>query len=648
MNSLEQNSQMLLKQLHLLSVDKLASLIDYHNENYFIKNEPQITDEAFDKLIETLRSKDPYHPSLMKIVGNSSQEIIHKYPMLSLDKCYDKESFLKWQKKIKGDIVALPKIDGIACSLIYDKNGKLITAATRGDGVKGENILSNVLMIKNVPQKIIIPNQVKELLEIRGEVFMPISIFQKYFAKDFSNPRNLAAGAIKLKDNIKSANYKLDFLAYDMIGDASLTISEKLASLAELGFSNIPFLMLNNDVNDIVNNFLQKQKEFDFETDGVVFKANLVSEQERLGVTSHHPKYAIAYKFQSDCAQTNLINIEWSLARSGVITPVAIFEPVNVAQANLSRASLHNLKQFYSYGFKDKSIIEVSRRGGVIPQVERVISATGESLTHPQFCPCCNGAVIIKDDFLYCENSDNCLLVKKSNIIYFCKVMNIEGLGSKIIEKLINANLINNLSDIYKLDLNKLLSIDRMGEKLALKILQEISNAKSVDLVTFLQSLGIKEIAENVSFLIANEFKTLERIMNLSLEDLNNLFGIGPKIAQNLIYGLSAKQEEIKELLKLIYIKPYQELYIKSNGPFYKKSVVFTGALSIDRRQAQKLVKEQGGVTPSSVSKNLNFLVIADDKKESSKQKEAYKLIKDGADIKIIDEHDFLRMINEN
>ena len=264
MNYLEQNSQALLKKLHLLSTKELADLVKEHNENYFIKNNPQITDEAFDKLVEALKAKDPLNSLLIEIIGDKSSGIIHNSPMLSLDKCYDEESFIKWQKKIQGDILALPKIDGVACSLIYDKNGKLIRAATRGDGTKGENILANVLMIKSIPHELKYDFTVENFLEIRGEIFMPISTFKNYFAQEFSNPRNLAAGAIKLKDHKKSANYKLDFLAYDMLGDLHDNILDKLNYLKKLGFNKIPFLMLNNNIKDIVNEFLKQQANFDF------------------------------------------------------------------------------------------------------------------------------------------------------------------------------------------------------------------------------------------------------------------------------------------------------------------------------------------------------------------------------------------------
>ena len=654
MDYLEKNSENLLKNLPNLSIDQMAELVSYHNNKYFVDNAPEISDEAFDKLAQALRLQDPHNKSLVKLVEKVIDQVAHKTPMLSLDKCYDDASFFKWQQKINEKIIACPKIDGVACSLVYDQQGNLIRAATRGNGYVGENILQNILVIESIPKKL---NQdilakiiIEDNLEIRGEIFMPVSIFNQQFAANFSNPRNLAAGAIKLKNSQKSADYKLNFLAYDMLGDNLETLDKKFFYIEKLKFLKLPFLYLeDNKVNEILNYFLNKRENFDFETDGIVFKANLITEQIRLGVTAHHPKYAIAYKFQSEVAQTNLINIEWNVARTGAITPVAIFSPVTISQASIARASLHNLGQFYKHEFKTNSLIEVSRRGGVIPQVERVLSSSGELFLPPSACPACGGEVITKEDFLYCKDTSNCLFIKKAAFIYFCKVMGMEGFGPKIIEKLVDEKLVINFANLYELDLFKLMQIDRMGEVLANKLLQEINKAKNIELATFLQALGLQEVADNISSIVANNFKSLDKIRQLKEEDLSSIFGIGPRIASSLVSGLSGMGEQIDELLKFITIKPVKDNAesFSSANIFYKKSVLFTGTLSLDRKMAQKMVKDKGGSTPSSVSKNLDFLVVGGNS-ESSKQKEARKLIEEGVDIKILTEEDFLRMIDED
>lgn len=649
---IEKNSFDLLSRLHELDEEQLSELVAYHNHKYFVDNEIEITDEAFDKLVEALRLKNPENPELNRFVDEISNRWVHANEMLSLDKCYDDDTFGKWAQKISNGLLGSPKIDGIACSLIYNDEGNLIVAATRGDGKVGENITKNVLEIENLPKKLdknlLALIKKDKNLDIRGEIYLPISRFNEFFASQFSNPRNLAAGAVKLKDSSKSKTYGLEFLAYEMRGDNLLTYEEKFNYLKKFNFMVTPYEFCDgiDKAKASFKCFLSLKDTFDFETDGVVFKANSVDDQVKLGYTAHHPKYAIAYKFQSEVAQTKIVDVIWSVARSGVITPVAIFSPVTVAGAKISRATLHNLGQFLKHDIRSKSLVEISRRGGVIPKLERVLVREGDAFLPPTKCPSCHNEVNIVDDFLYCKNPENCRTVKESSLIHFCEVLEMEGLGPKLIKKLVNEGYINNFADIFKLNVNELLTLERMGEVLANKIINEINKKRKISLKIFIQSLGIHEIAENVSSLLADNFLTLEKIQNLKEEELEGIHGIGEKIAQSLILGLKEKKSEIDELLKYIEIdyqsdsKNYDEKH-----PFYKKSVVFTGSMSMDRKQAQNLVKKFGGITPSSVTKKLDFLVIAEDAKISSKQKEAQKLNNEGEQIKIINENEFYKLV---
>ncbi|HXW60255.1 MAG TPA: hypothetical protein VEK06_01835, partial [Myxococcota bacterium] len=320
-NSIKKNSEDLLNRLNSLNEAELAELVYFHNQKYFVDNAPIISDEAFDKLVEALRFKNPGSQALLQIGVRESfgEEVVHQRPMLSLEKCYDDETLAKWAEKIHGDFVAMPKIDGVASSLLYNKDGKLIKAATRGDGRVGEDITQNVFMIESVVKALnntlLHKIMAEEFLEVRGEMFVPLSRFNEYYAEEFANPRNLAAGALKNKDKEKSKAYGLRFLPYDVRGTNALTEVEKFKELESLGFDFMPWRHVSDlaamlkefrDLND-------KRLSFDYEIDGVVFRANDIKDQHRLGETAHHPRFAMAYKFQTETAQTELVEVFWSV-----------------------------------------------------------------------------------------------------------------------------------------------------------------------------------------------------------------------------------------------------------------------------------------------------------------------------------------------
>lgn len=659
----------LLSQLPTLSIEELEELVRYHNHQYFVLMSPEVSDETFDKLVETLRSKKPNSSALAelgsdlpKTPGTTFATITHRSPMLSLDKCYEQDTFDKWREKIRCDLIAMPKIDGVACSLIYGPDGRLLQAATRGDGEKGENITQNVLMIRELPHhldaEIIRPFLDQDAcLEVRGEVFIPLSLFNEKYAEDFSSPRNLAAGGLKQKEAQKSGEIELRFFPYDVRGEKLFSEQEKFVLLEKLGFLMMPWEHLTNNEQAIKAfiSFNERSRDFDFETDGVVFRANDLKEQVRLGLTAHHPRYAIAYKFQSETAATNLLEIQWSVSRTGVITPVAIFKPVHLSGAQITRASLHNLRIFKEFGLKTTSLIEINRRGGVIPYVERVLNTEGIPLIPPSHCPSCGSNTREDGDFLYCEKPDACVVVRVSRLIHFASVVEIEGLGPKLITKLFEASLLRKMGDIYRLTVDDLFALPRMGDILANKIINEISRHRALSLTTFLHALGIPDIGDTIAEILAANFPTIELLRTATKEQVMAIHGLGEKIADNVVNGLVDLSDEIDDLLSVATIKALGavDLTLDQHHPLYKKSVVFTGKMAhLERKAAQNLVKKFGGSAPGAFSSKVDFLVIGDEGSpllyggaKSTKHKEAEKYIAEGKPVNIISETDFLSLL---
>lgn len=659
---IEIKSRELLEQLASLSEQELSALIAYHNKKYFIEAKPEISDEAFDKLVLALKFLNPEAPILSQIeaIDAFRDEIIHQRPMLSLDKCYEQESFFKWSEKINGGLLAMPKIDGVACSIIYSLSGSMIEAATRGDGRVGENITKNIRIIDAIPENLpvkLLPEEGQQNFEIRGEVFLALSRFNSEYANDFANPRNLAAGALKQKEQEKSKAYGLQFFPYDIRGTKAKTEEEKFKILHECGFQMMPWRLVANDehATNIYYELLEQRLTLDYEIDGVVFRANELSDQIRLGETAHHPRYAIAFKFQGESAQTKLVDVQWSVSRSGTITPVAIVHPVFVSGATIQRASLHNLGIFEKLELCEESIVEINRRGGVIPHVERVIAKKGSPLKAPSECPSCGKAVIVDKDFLFCADKENCEEIVVARLMHFCQVIGIEGMGEKIVRKLFTNNLLKGFDDLYRLKAEDILSLERMGDLSANKLINEITDKKELPLHLFLRALGIDEVGANVAELIVMNFLTLPKIRALNEEDLLSIHGIGERIAHSLVKGLKQNTAAIDALLTYVHVLDYHEEEVshQSGHPIFQKSFLFTGKMAhMDRKAAQNLVKKMGGKAPGGMSATIDFLVIGDDGSallgqgvKSTKHKAAEKMIKEGSSLRIISESEFLKLV---
>ncbi|MBN1283349.1 MAG: NAD-dependent DNA ligase LigA [Proteobacteria bacterium] len=639
-----------MKRWEKMSVAGLEAEVRRHNRLYFADHAPEIPDSEFDRLVEVLRSKAPDSPALTELTSDvtaTGAKVSHEIPMLSLDKCYDEESIIDWASKFEGQAIVSPKIDGVALSIKYGRDGNLVRAATRGDGTEGEDVTANVRMIKSVPKRIgALAKRGRDGVEVRGEAYMPLSVFARYRG-EFSNPRNLAAGAVKQKDPRKTADYGLSFFAYDLLGAGARTEQEKLKWLAAEGFEELERKTVGPDgMQAAYDHFFSRRNGYDFETDGVVFKADRVDEQERLGSTAHHPRYAIAYKFQGDSGVTTLREVEWSVSRTGAITPVAIVEPVELSGAMVSRASMHNLgivRKLAGEGLGIGARVVMMRRGGVIPHLETVEKPGAGGIEIPKACPSCGSPVREEEDFLYCTNAKSCVRAKIAELGHFVKTVGIDGFGEKLLEKLYESGEVTDPADFYGLEAGDLLEFDRMGETLAAKLVRNVQAKRRIPLAVFLQSLGIRELGRHAAKMLEG-FGSLERVLSLTEEDLSEVKGVGDVIAREVVQGLKKRRRLVDRLLRHVEIAAPEQA--KGGGLLDGKSFLFTGKLlAMERSDAQGLVEEHGGEAADSVNNRLDYLVVGDGGGAGSKLAKAKKLAEKGGKVKIIGEKEFMRMI---
>ncbi len=646
-----------------LDVESLEEAVRFHNAQYWVKNDAIISDVDFDKLLEALRTKAP-DSKILDAIGpagagelgeeGSLEKVIHDPPMLSLDKCYEEETLVKWFEKFEGEAVMSPKVDGVAVCIHYDAEGDLKMALTRGNGKQGELITENVKRLKGVPLKI-----EGGPLEVRGEAYMPWSVFNAKFADDYSSPRNLTAGALKLKDPEKTGTYECRFFGYDVVGKEFETEIDKLTYFKRSGFEVVEHRVVKHeDLQSSYDEILERRMELGYETDGVVYKVNLTSEHERMGRTAHHPRFAIAYKFQGESGTSYLRKIEWSVSRTGAINPVAIVDPVFLSGAEVTRASLHNLSIMEKLGgdseLKLNSKVMMMRRGGVIPHLERVLEKGDEVVEIPTECAGCGADTYRQGDFLFAAHTLDCRTVRVRQIEHFISVMEIKGLGPKLVETLFDSSLVKVPADLFELTVEKLLTLDRVGEKLATKLVERISGQREVPVAVFLRSLGIDELGNHVGDILGKHNENLESILAMTKEELAAIHTIGDIIAEKVTEGLKVNRETILGLTEYIdLVFPSNEPVEEIDSAISGKSFLFTGTLeSMGRKDAQKRVKELGGSAPSSVTKSLDYLVIGDKDYEkyeggwrSSKLKKAEKYIGEGSTMRIINESSFCELI---
>lgn len=642
-----------------MNADELAAAIRYHNWRYFELAAPVISDYAFDALTRRLKALAPEHPVLAELVPTTSEErLFHDAPMLSLDKAYDLAAVQKWAAAFEGEIVEAPKIDGLAASLKYDEEGRLVHAVTRGDGVRGELFTKNAHFIAAIPKQVAATGRP---FEVRGEVYLPLSVFRAKFEGTFASPRNTCAGAIKQKEPHKTADYALSFFAYSVRGRDDETVSAGLRWAASMGFIPVPFEVRPREhIQAGYDGWLARRDAIDFEVDGVVYTADRLSEQRRLGETAHHPRWAIAYKFQGESGTSTIVDIEWSVSRSGVITPVAVIEPVTLSGASVTRCSLHNLAILRNLGASVGAKVVAMRRGGVIPHIETVLQPGPEPVVIPERCPASGHATIVHGDFLACSEPHHCPAARLGTLEHWLKAVDVEGFGPKILAQVVERGWVHGPADIYRLKQEDLEALDRLGRKSAQNLVQAVERRRRIPLSTFLVALGVDDLGWVAARKVAETFGALERVMSASEAEIAAIYGLGEITARSIRQGLDVRRDIIEDLLREVVVEDAlapepasAETPTTGDDPVRGRSFVFTGKLAtLKREEAQAAVKARGGLTPDDVSKKLDYLVIGDEAsaltgqgERSSKHKKADKLVAEGAALKIISEGEFKALI---
>ena len=645
------------------TVPELEALVRHHNKLYWDSHAPEISDYDYDALVTKLKTLAPDSPVLSdmgptKAAAGAERlgtEFRHKERMLSLDKCYAPEDLESWAKSFEGTVVVTPKFDGIACSLHYDEAGKLAVAATRGDGQVGDDITVNALEIKDIP-RVVKPEGMKlakgnaKALEVRGEIYMKLSVFARYQAEGKSNPRNLTAGAIKQKDAKNSAAYGLSFAAYVVIGADDDSQEKEVQRLVHLLFPKVDYLVLPREkAFSGYEEFARLRPTLDYEIDGVVFKADDVKEQRRLGETAHHPRHSLAYKFQGDSGLSTLREVEWSVARTGAITPVAIVDPVPLSGVSVSRASLHNVAFIAKLGLTLGAKVTLVRRGGVIPNVEGVVEPGTSPVVIPETCPSCGSPVVRERDFLYCTTPRTCPKAVIGQLSHFAATFNMLGFGDSILEQCYEKKLLRTPADFFTLKWQDIAALDRSGEKIAKKLVAEADKKRTIDLPTFLRALGVAELGKHVSVLLADRYSTLDAVLAVTEPELAGTHGVGETIAHAVVTGLVEAKPTIDELRKHVTVSESRpSAAAATDKPFSGKSFVFTGKLlTLSRSEGEQRVRAHGGAVLSAVSKAVAYLVQGQEKDggKSSKQKAAEKLKSQGEPIQVLSEDELLKML---
>ena len=654
--------------------EELINIINEADYNYHTLDKPTITDQEYDKYLRELYRIEEDYPELIRDDSPSKraggqildefEKVKHKIPMMSLSNVFNESEIMDFDSRIRKEginpsYVCELKIDGLSVSLRYEK-GKLITAATRGDGTTGEDITNNVKTIKTVPLTL---NREIDI-EVRGEIYMSKKVFnnlneiRKAEGKDvFQNPRNAAAGSIRQLDSKIAAQRKLDCFIYHLPNPLDYGITshnEALEFIKDLGFRTNPNNRLVHDVNGILQFIDEKATEREnlpYDIDGVVIKTNSILEQQQLGFTAKYPKWATAYKFPATEVLTRLTDIIFTVGRTGQITPNAVLEPVIVQGSTIRRATLHNEDYVKEKDLKIGDIVAIRKAGDVIPEVVKPIieRRTGEEKEFEMIknCPICNSVLVKKEGQVdyYCTN-DNCDRRNIEAITHFVsrKAMNIDGLGEKIVEDFYNMHFINNIVDIYYLNTHRedLIELEGYGDKSVDNLLEAIENSKSNSLERLIFGLGIPHVGEKTAKILATRYKTLDKFMETSLEELTSINDIGEIIAKSIkeYFAQESNYNIVNKLINLGLNTTYLGASVELDDNFADKTFVITGTLlSMSRDDAKEKVELLGGKTSSSVSKKTSVVIVGDN--PGSKYDKAREL-----NIEIWDEEKLLSMLN--
>ena len=659
-----------------MAVERIKFLRDELNKlgyNYYVLDNPLVSDFEYDKLYSELKSLEEQNPELItpdsptqRVGGISTgfDEVKHKYRLYSLDNTYNYEELEKWYDRVTKEcgfaqeLVCELKIDGLAIALAY-KNGMFIKGATRGNGIIGEEITQNLKTIKAIPLKLFEDADV----EVRGEIYMPKTSFEKLNEenlkngeKPFANPRNAAAGSLRQLDSTITAKRDLSMFTYTAIIERAevepKTHWDSIQYIKKLGFKTNPNIKLVKDIQgaiDFCKEWETKRFDLDYATDGVVIKVNSLACQREMGFTARAPKWATAFKFPPEEISTELKGIELGVGKTGAVTPVAVLEPVLLAGSVVSRASLHNFDEIKRLDVRIGDRVLIKKAAEIIPKVIKYVDSAEHTdlpvYNQPAECPNCHAPLEAREGEvnLYCSNPD-CPSVVKAKLEYWVskEAMDIDNIGPSIIEQLYNLGMVKTPLDFYKLSKDDFLKLDLVKEKSAQNMYDAIQESKNRTFARFITALSIRHVGKETAELIIGEFSTIDALENASVEDLANIEGVGEKIAQSVYAYFHNNQnlEMVKEFEKY-------GLNFESNATAPKtdelagKTFVLTGTLSsMTRDEATEKIKQMGGKTSSSVSKKTSFVVAGEN--AGSKLNKAQNL-----GVIILNEDDFLKMINK-
>lgn len=659
---------------------KLRKTIEINSYKYYVEDNPELEDWEYDELFRRLKELEKMRPDLItpdsptQRVGGISEKfdrVPHKIRLYSLDNSNNYDELRAWYNRVLKDVgesssdqldlfqnnlkdvelVSELKIDGLAISLTYEK-GIFKKGLTRGDGIIGEDITNNIKTIKAIPLKLFEDVDI----EVRGEIYMPISSFEKLNKKQiennqktFANPRNAAAGSIRQLDPKVTASRDLSIFVYAVILNNSKiqTHSEAMDYCKKIGFKVNDYKKCKNidEAIDFCKNMAEYRKTLNYATDGVVIKVNSYAKQNELGFTARAPKWATAFKFPPEEVWSTLKDVEFSIGRTGIVTPVAVLEPVNLSGSVVSRASMYNFDEIKRLDISLYDEVLIKKAAEIIPKVVRSRKTpNSKPLELPNACPCCKTPLIDVEGEVakYCPNQKNCKAQIKGRIEYFVskQAMDIDGLGESITDQLISKNYVYNFSDIYKVTYENLLTLDLIQEKSAKNLLNAIEKSKNVLFQKFINALGIRLVGKESSDILAQNYKDIEALKNATFEDLSLIDGIGEKMAKSIVQYFKNKDNifVIDEMLRLglkIENKYTKNVDLRLKG----KSFVITGTLdTMSRDEAQAKLKELGAKTPSSVSKNTSFVIVGQN--AGSKAQKAQAL-----GIEILSEEDLIKIL---
>lgn len=659
-------------------VAELREQIDHHNYRYHVLDDPEVSDAQYDRLMRELKALEEQYPDLItpdsptQRVGatpvSELDEVVHSVPMLSLDNAFSEEDLLGFDRRVRErldveevEYSAEPKLDGLAVSFRYER-GRLVLAATRGDGMRGENVTHNVRTIKSVP--IQLRGDVPAVLEVRGEVFMTIAGFramnERALAKGertFVNPRNAAAGSLRQLDPRLAASRPFDAFFYS-VGETEgwklpATHAEALSQLREWGLKVSPLVKRVKGVQGCLEYYRKigdQRASLPYEIDGVVYKVNRFAQQRELGFVARAPRWAIAHKFPAHEENTVVRDVEFQVGRTGALTPVARLEPVFVGGVTVSNATLHNMDEVQRKDVRIGDTVVIRRAGDVIPEVVKVIldrrPKSARMVKMPAKCPVCGSDVERTEGeaVARCTGGLFCGAQRKEALRHFAgrRAMDIDGLGAKIIDQLVEAGLVRTPADVYALTTQQLTSLERMGEKSATKLVEAIEQSKSTTLPRFLYALGIRDVGEATAVALAEHFCTLEALEKASEAQIQEVPDVGPVVASHVFHFFQqADNRKVIDGLRKYgvhwpTIKPKSS---KTSGALAGKTFVLTGTLStMSRDEASDRIAALGGKASGSVSKKTSYVVAGSD--AGSKLKKAQEL-----EVEVLDEQQFLNLL---